>query len=294
MKMHDIPVTDILLDGPDFDDFIFTYPLKSGALTESIQIVGLLHPVCLKKLESGWQIIFGARRILACRELGWEKIPAQIYDERELTNERALQISLEEDLLQKELNPVEQARVLFKFLQLENWDLPRVLQEIVPRLGIPPSVEIVKNYLAMLNLEEEYQIAVANGSLTPAHAFQLQPLSSDERRTIFEEVFQKCRPNVNEGRELIEYLTDLKIILKKRVQEILSIKTISEFLNAAQKSPREKCSLLRKALKKLRYPELSKLEERYSGALKELGLKGNIRVRPAPFLRKIISIFHFG
>jgi ParB family chromosome partitioning protein len=286
LNIRIIPIKDILHEGSNLEDFSFTFPLNAGALQQSIQKVGLLQPVCLRKHERGWQIVFGARRILACKELGWQKIPAQVYTAEELTVERALDFSFEEDIRQRELNPVEKARVLAKFFQLANWDFPRLVQEVAPRLGLPPSIEMVKNYLALLNLEEQHQIAVANGALTPAHAFQLEQLKSDERFVIFEEVFKKCRANLNEGRELIENLTDLKIILKKSVKEILSIKTISEFLNSSNKSPREKCNMLRGELKKLRYPQLTKLEERFSHSLKSLGLKGNIQIRPSPFFEE--------
>ncbi|MFQ5864512.1 MAG: ParB/RepB/Spo0J family partition protein [bacterium] len=286
MNIRVIPIKDIVLEGSNFDDFTFSFPLSAGALQESIRKVGLLQPVCLRKHERGWQIIFGARRILACKELGWHRIPAQVYAARDLSVERALEISLEEDIQQRELNPVEKARVLSKFMHLANWGIPKLLQDIAPRLGLPPSVEMLNNYLSLSELEKEYQTAVATRSLSPAHAFQLVQLRPDERFTIFQEVFIKCRPNLNEARELIENLTDLGIILKKSIKEILSIKTISAFLNSSHKNPREKSNMLRKELKRLRYPQLTKLEERFSKSLKSLELKSNIQVRPSPFFEE--------
>ncbi|MFQ6115624.1 MAG: hypothetical protein ACE5NG_16310, partial [bacterium] len=80
--------------------------------------------------------------------------------------------------------------------------------------------------------------------------------------------------------------TDLTVILKKSVKEILSLISISEFLDSSRKSPREKCNLLRQELKKLRYPQLTKLEERFSKSLSDLGLKSNIQVRPSPFFEE--------
>ncbi|MFQ5822561.1 MAG: ParB/RepB/Spo0J family partition protein [bacterium] len=286
MNIQTIPIKEIQLEGPNFDDFIFTYPLNSRDLVDSIKKVGLLHPVCLRTYMEGWQIVYGAKRILACKELGWHEIPAQIVSVEEVSDMRALEMSLAEDILQRALNPIEKAMVFYKYQILGNWQISRLVNELAPQLGLPQSVEMVQNYISLLKLEKEIKIAVAHGSLTPAHAFLLLPLKPAERITIFKEVFKKCNPNLNEGREVINNLIDLKAIFKESIAEILSNKTMEDFLNSPTKSPREKCGLLRMELKKLRYPRLSNLESKFYQALNNLSLKNNIQVRPSPYFEE--------
>lgn len=282
MKIHAIPLKDILLSGEDFDAFFFTFPLHTGLLKDSIRKLGLLHPVCLREHARGWQIVFGARRILACHELGWLDIPAQTLTAKSCSVEKALEISLAENTPHRRLNPMEQARALHKFHTLANWDISRLVAELAPQLGLPPSIEVVRNYLSLLRLEPDIQMAVAEGNLSPAHAFLLAPLNPPERIAIFNEIILTCLPSLSESREIIETLLDLKITLKKGIAESLGETYLSGILKSPLKNPREKCHLLRNALRRMRYPHLSRLEDEFAQILSALSLKNNIHVRHAP------------
>ncbi len=283
MQIHAIPLKDILFSGADFDAFIFTFPLHAGPLKDSIHKVGLLHPVCLREHPQGWQIVCGARRVLACRELGWRDIPAQTWAANACATERALEISLAENTLHRQLNPMEQARALHKFHTLANWEISKLVTEIAPQLGLPQSSEMVQDYLSLLKLEPEIQVAVADGSLSPAHAFLLAPLNPPERTFLFNQVVQTCLPSLNESREIIENLLDLKIMLKKSLPEILEGKNISAILHSSLKNPRDKCRFLRIELRRLRFPQLNRLEDEFAKILSALGLKNNVQVRHSPY-----------
>lgn len=279
MTLRSIPLRDILLDGPAFDTFIFTLPLDSRPLQTSIQRVGLLNPVWLRQHDIGWQIVCGAKRVLAFQELGRDGIPAQTVTDRDCSIEKALIMSLE-DNLGREWNPVEKARCLQKFQTLCGWDVPKLASDLAPRLGLPPSPEVVQNYLALLCLEHDIQLEIAYSTLSPGHAFLLDSLSPPERRAVFS-LIQTCALSLNESREIIDNFLDLKVILKKSIPELLQ-ESPFEFLRSG-KNAREKNRLLRDQLRTLRFPRLSQLEQQFDDIRKALPLNSRIQVRHAPY-----------
>jgi ParB/RepB/Spo0J family partition protein len=282
MAFHTIPLRDILLDGPEFDTFIFTYPLEAAPLSASIQTVGLLNPVRLREHERGWQIVCGARRVLAFQKLGRKEIPARTMKRTGCSDEQALLMSLA-DNAPRQWNPVEQARVLYKFHHLCQWDLERLARELAPQLGLPPALEMVQKYLALLFFEDDVLLALAKGALSPAHAFLLIPLSSSERSAIFQDVIQRCSPSLNECREIIDALLDLKVILKKSLPEILQMPVLVDALHSPGKSAREKNRLLREQLRRRRFPRLSQLKDQFEEQIKALPLNHRTQIRHAPY-----------
>lgn len=286
MSYRSVAMEEILLEGRGFDRFIFTYPLTFEAVRQSVQEVGLLHPVCLRQEEGGYRIIYGARRILACRALGFSEIPARVISANGVSDEQALLMSLEEDRPQRRYNPMEQARALEAFRRWAGWSHATLVQTLAPRLGLPPSGERVRQYLGLLNLEDALQVAIAEERLATAHGFLLASLPSEERLAIFHQIFETCQPSLQEGREIIEHLSDLKAILKSPVGQILRRPPIQATLSAAHLAPRRRCKLLRDELRRLRYPSLTSTEQRFSEELDALDMSKTWRVQHAPYFEE--------
>jgi N6-adenosine-specific RNA methylase IME4 len=75
-------------------------------LVESIREVGLLHPITV---SSDLRLIAGARRLAACRELGWSHLPVVVLD---LDKLRMKMAGLDEDLVRKDLSILDRAEML--------------------------------------------------------------------------------------------------------------------------------------------------------------------------------------
>lgn len=75
-------------------------------LARSIESVGLIHPLTI---NPNGELLAGARRFQAVRELGWEEVPVQVVDEDALVQEL---ISIDENLVRKALKPLELERCL--------------------------------------------------------------------------------------------------------------------------------------------------------------------------------------
>ena len=76
------------------------------ALKKSIESVGVIHPVTV---NGKGELLAGARRLQAARELGWTEIPAQVVEKDELVQEL---ISIDENLVRTPLSPLELEKCL--------------------------------------------------------------------------------------------------------------------------------------------------------------------------------------
>src|SRR5574341_680021 len=179
MRIENIAIADIDLTSPGWDDFIFTHPLEPGPLVESIRAVELQQPIVVAEFEQQYKIIIGVRRLLACKELGWKKIPALVR--RSETREGLLWLSLQEKVGGRPLNAMEKSRVLQRFAILWHGDLERLQKEICPLIDIPPTIEAVETYLFFKEFSEKHQDDLAAGRLTPQHAELLRPLRPGDR-----------------------------------------------------------------------------------------------------------------
>ena len=100
------------------------YPsIRSGIsdLSRSISEKGLLHPLIVReeKNEGLYQIIAGNRRYVACKALGWRKIPCNII---EVDNDKeAFEISLIENIQRRTLNPIEEAHAFRIYISDFGW-----------------------------------------------------------------------------------------------------------------------------------------------------------------------------
>lgn len=78
-------------------------------LVASVEQVGVLEPLLVRRFEHGYQIVSGERRYRAAREAGLDRLPCIVLD---VDDARALQIALIENLQRQDLSPFEEAEGL--------------------------------------------------------------------------------------------------------------------------------------------------------------------------------------
>src|SRR6266849_2905097 len=82
-------------------------PAALEELVSSIKQAGLLQPVVVRRTNGGYELIAGERRLRACQQLGWERIPAV---QRDADDRTLLTLALIENLQRDDLSPVDEAR----------------------------------------------------------------------------------------------------------------------------------------------------------------------------------------
>lgn len=134
---------------------------KLDELAASIREHGVVQPILVRPVESGYELVAGERRWRAAQRVGLEKIPAIV---REFTPEQVMEIALIENLQREDLNPLEEAeayRTLIEEFKLTQEELARRLGRSRPQIS---------NTLRLLNLPPEVQQRVAAGALSMGHA----------------------------------------------------------------------------------------------------------------------------
>ena len=132
------------------------------ALADSIGEHGIVQPLTVRQLDSGYyQIIAGERRWRAARIAGLSEVPAVII---EADDKKAMELALIENLQRQDLNPVEEA-LGYKSL-MEDYGLTQ--EDTAKRVG--KSRPTVANALRLLGLCPEVLEKLRSGELTAGHA----------------------------------------------------------------------------------------------------------------------------
>ena len=144
------------------------------ALAESIRVHGVIQPLTVRLLDSGYyQIIAGERRWRASRMAGLSEIPAVIID---ADDKKAMELALIENLQRQDLNPIEEALGYDTLMG----DYGLTQDETAQRVG--KSRSAVANALRLLNLCPEVLEHVRSGALSAGHARAGLSLKSEKQQ----------------------------------------------------------------------------------------------------------------
>lgn len=131
-------------------------------LADSIKVHGIIQPITLRRLsEKEYQLISGERRFQASKIAGLEAIPAYI---RTANDQQMLEMALIENIQRENLNAIEIALSYQRMLS----ELDMKQEELGDRVGKKRAT--VNNYLRLLRLPPEIQVAVRDGKLSMGHA----------------------------------------------------------------------------------------------------------------------------
>lgn len=140
-------------------------------LKKSILENGLIQPITVRRISGGkYELISGERRFRACKEIGFEILPAYIIQAE--TKEVMLELSLIENIQREKLNAIEIA-IAYKRLA-EECDLSK--EEISKKVGKDRST--VVNFIRLLKLPQEIQEGIVKNQITAGHARILINISS--------------------------------------------------------------------------------------------------------------------
>lgn len=144
------------------------------ALADSITIHGVIQPLTVRALSSGYyQIIAGERRWRAARLANLSEIPVVVI---EADDKKAMELALIENLQRQDLNPVEEA-LGYQSL-IEEYGLTQ--EEAASRVG--KSRPAVANSLRLLGLCPQVLEKLKSGELTAGHARAILTLKSEKKQ----------------------------------------------------------------------------------------------------------------
>ena len=174
-------------------------------LAESIRLHGIIQPLTVRRLASGYyQIIAGERRWRAARLAGLQEVPVVVI---EADDRKAAELAMIENLQREDLNPMEEAlgyRTLIQQYRLTQ-------EEAARRVG--KSRSAVANALRLLDLDPAVQQQVTDGQLSAGHARALVPLSPALQIKAADTIIQNAL-SVRQTEALVKRLTAEKKVKK--------------------------------------------------------------------------------
>lgn len=139
-------------------------------LAKSIQEIGIVQPITLRQMENGkYQIIAGERRWRASQIAGLTQIPAYI---RTIKDENVMEMALVENIQREDLNAIEIALAYEHLMESSGMTQEKVSE----RVG--KSRAAVANYVRLLKLPAQVQMALQNKEIDMGHARALLSLDS--------------------------------------------------------------------------------------------------------------------
>jgi ParB family chromosome partitioning protein len=245
-------------------------PDKMLELQESIKQYGILEPIIVRAIDTGYELVAGERRFRAAKELGLDKIPAVVH---QLTTEQAYEIALIENLQREDLNPIEETEAILQILTLKlaipekevtsnlykmrvtpEQERDEVLTEIANRvISIFESLQTIKwdsfvvNRLPLLNLPTEVLEALRQGKIEYTKATAIAKVKDAEARE------NLLNETINQGLSLVQIKEKIRDIKTGQViEKPVTLKTrFATSMQQLKKSPVWEDQKKQKTLEKL-------------------------------------------
>ena len=204
-------------------------------LAQSIKEQGVIQPVTVRKMGyNKYQLISGERRLRASKMAGLAKIPAFI---RLANDEQMLELALIENIHRENLNAIE---VAISYQRLID-ECSLTQEEVSEKVG--KSRSAVANFLRLLKLPAEIQLAIRDGHISMGHARALININDkEEQLRLLQQIIME-EMNVRQTEELAEKAKNPEAKERKQTNFIpehfkSKIKKLSQTLNTKVKVKR--------------------------------------------------------
>lgn len=186
-------------------------PIALQELANSIREIGIIQPITLRQIEvNRFQIIAGERRWRASQMAGLRAIPAYI---RTIKDENIMEMALVENIQREDLNAIEIALAYEHLMSSTGMTQEKVSE----RVG--KSRTAIANYLRLLKLPAQVQMALQNKEIDMGHARALLAIDSPSLQVkLFKEI-QKNGYSVRKVEEMVQKLKNGEDIVsgKKKI-----------------------------------------------------------------------------
>ncbi len=202
-----IPLTDIETNPKQPRHHFDEHALNE--LAASIKLHDIIQPITVSKLPNNrYRLISGERRYRAAKIAGLADLPAYI---RQANDSQLLELALLENLQREDLNAIEIALSYKRMMD----ELEHTQEQVAERMGKERST--VANYIRLLKLPPDIQVAVRNSIITMGHARALINVDTiDKQLYIFHEVVER-KLSVRQTEELVRKLYKAATPVKQSV-----------------------------------------------------------------------------
>ena len=182
-------------------------------LAASLKLHDIIQPLTVSKLANGkYRLIAGERRFRAAKIAGLKDVPVYI---RHANDVQLLELSLLENLQRENLNAIE-IGLSYKRLMDE---LDYTQEQVAERMGKDRST--VTNYIRLLKLPPDIQVAVRNGNLSMGHARALINVDAIEKQLFIYKEIKNRGLSVRQTEELVRKIYTSGLAVKHTIKPSL-------------------------------------------------------------------------
>lgn len=166
-------------------------------LASSIAKDGLLQPILVREVATGYEIIAGERRWQACKLAGMKTVSVRI---KEANDAQVLELALIENLQRSDLNPIEEAYGYKRMMERGG----RTQSEVATAVSKGRST--IANALRLLDLPEEAQQLLYEEKITAGHARAILSIPTEDGRKKLTEKLKNEKLSVRETESIARLL----------------------------------------------------------------------------------------
>lgn len=173
-------------------------------LASSIKIHDIIQPITVTKVGSKYQLISGERRFRASKLAGLKDIPAYV---RQANDAQLLELAVLENLQREDLNAIEIGLSYKRIID----ELEYTQEQVAERMGKERAT--ISNYVRLLKLPPDIQVAVRKGDISMGHARSLINIDAVEKQLFVYKEIKAKGLSVRQTEELVRTLySDSKIV----------------------------------------------------------------------------------
>lgn len=166
-------------------------------LASSIKEKGIIQPIIVRRVDSGYELIAGERRWRAAQKAGLKNIPIIVKD---VSPAEVLELALIENIQREDLNPLEEAEAYNRLIR----EFGLTQERLASRVGKERST--VANFLRLLKLPDYIKENIWAEALSMGHARVLAGIEYPEDQRLVRDMIIKKGLSVREAETLVQRL----------------------------------------------------------------------------------------
>jgi ParB/RepB/Spo0J family partition protein len=264
------------------DTFSVNYLPNLERLRSSIEEIGLIQPVLLRKRTNRYQIICGFRRTSIFQELGKSEIESVVLEEKERDEFDLFLVSLHENLTTRGFNSVEIALALEKLIHSFHIERTAVVSTFLPLFSLEPNEKILNTYLSLAQMEDEFKTYVLEGGVSRSNIRRFSAFAPEDRLA-FIKLLSNLRLGENRLREMLILVREISQRDRCGVSDVIHRPEIKGILSQRELPSPQRVERVRKVLIDFRYPRMREEEERFEQRRRELNLPSGASLHHPPY-----------
>ncbi|MFZ1983153.1 MAG: ParB/RepB/Spo0J family partition protein [Desulfatitalea sp.] len=182
-------------------------PDELAQLSDSIRVQGVLQPLLVRRLDMGYELVAGERRLRAAKMAGLDRIPVLV---KSVSDTEMLEMSIVENIQRENLNPMEEAEAYHRLI--EEFGLTQ--EQASVRVG--KSRSAVANFLRLRQLPEPIKATITDGQLSMGHARALLGADNSAQQNVAWRAIIRKGLSVRETEDLVKRLRNASEVVERK------------------------------------------------------------------------------